>query len=86
VFLLTNSNQFEAKTKASFIAGNKCHHAQCCNLKKRYKTPSLNVGLYKIIRRSIVVYCAELWNLTNEMESVNDVGMENTEKNTWANI
>jgi len=27
-----------------------------------------------------VIYSAELWDLTNKMESVNDVGMENIEK------
>jgi hypothetical protein len=49
--LLTNSNEVETKIKASIITGNKCYHALACSLKERYKTPSLSVGLYKIIIR-----------------------------------
>jgi len=49
--LLTNSKEVETKIKTSIITGNKCYHALCCSLKKRYKTPSLSVGLYKIIIR-----------------------------------
>jgi len=49
--LLTNSNEVETKIRAIIITGNKCYHALYCSLQKRYKTPSLSVGLYKMTIR-----------------------------------
>jgi len=34
----------------------------------------------------MVTYGAEPWNLSNTMESLNDMGKENIEKNIWTNI
>jgi hypothetical protein len=84
--LTTNINEAEAETKARITAGNKCYHALGHLLKKRYITQALRVGLYKTIVRPIVTYGAESWTLTNKMESLNDVGNENSEENTWNNI
>jgi hypothetical protein len=57
--LVTNTDEVEAEIKERIIAGNKCYHALCHLLKKRYITQSLRVGLYKTIRRPTVIYGVE---------------------------
>ena len=59
-------------------AGNKCYHAVCHLLKKRYIyiTPALKAYLYVTLTGLMVTYGAEPWNLSNTMESLNDMWEE----------
>jgi hypothetical protein len=61
--LVTKINEVEAERKARIIAGNKCYHALCHLLKKRYVIQSLKVCLNKTIIRLTVTYDAESWTL-----------------------
>jgi hypothetical protein len=56
--------------KARIIAGNKCYLTLGHLLKKKYRTHSLGVGLYKTKIRPVVIYGAESWTLMNKMERI----------------
>jgi hypothetical protein len=66
--LVTSTNEVETKINARIIAGTICYHALSHLLKKRCRTHSLRVGLYKAVIRPVVIYGAESWTLVNKME------------------
>jgi len=84
--VMTSLNDTETEVKSKIVVGNKCYYALGPILKRRSVSQSIKICLYKMIIRPTVIYGAETWTVTSEIEkNVNDMGEKDIEENIWTN-
>jgi hypothetical protein len=68
--VMTGVNDIETEVKTKIAVGNKCYYALGPILKRRSISQTITIRVYKTIIRPAVIYGAETWTATSEIEKM----------------
>jgi hypothetical protein len=68
--VMTSLNDIETEIKSKIAVGKKCYYALEPILKRRSRSQSIKIDLYKTIIRPAMIYGAETWTVTSTIEKM----------------